>query len=382
MAPDALRLHTFGGLWLSSSTGPVTAASSQRRRLALLALVAASGEAGVSRDRVLAYLWPARDDEHARHSLAQLVYGMRRSFNRALIGGDAEFRLDPESLTSDISEFFQAANDASRLSELYAGKFLDGFHLSDAPEFDQWAERERERTAEIFGNALEMLARNASVMGDHKTAIGAWRRRVALDPFEPGPTIELMKALAASGDRPGAVRQAHIYETLIQSEEGMEGDPEVAALAHHLQHQETLHPIGPRDVALAAVAAALWPHPKIPEALAVGDVTLVGDESGSSGELFSEILAKALEKLPGVNMLSRARIEAILAGLGGSKERAVEVFHGTLWNTKGQVELELYRIDLRTGVTRRAYWVSAADVPALVHAAVATIAKDFGIIPV
>jgi DNA-binding SARP family transcriptional activator len=329
---------------------------------------------------VLAYLWPARDDEHARHSLAQLLYGMRRSLQRTMVAGDVEFRLDPESLTSDISEFLQASNDAARLSVLYVGSFLDGFHLSDAPLFDQWTERQRDRTANIFAAALETHARNAFAVGNHGVAIETWRRRVALGPFEPGPVIELMKALDASGDRPGAIRQARIYEDLIKSEDEMEGDPQITALADRIRNHETHGPVGPRTAALAAVAAVLWPHPKIPELLAVGDVTVLSPDGTSSGDFFSEILAQALVKLPGVNLLSPARTAEILAGSHHSKEQTLEVFQGAIHRTKGQFELALYRVDLRTGVTRRAYRASGADFLSLAKAAAGVVANDFGIV--
>src|SRR5262245_7021734 len=56
-----LRLRTFGGLTLARGSEDLTGAVTQRRRLALLALLAASGPAGMSRDKLLAYLWPESD---------------------------------------------------------------------------------------------------------------------------------------------------------------------------------------------------------------------------------------------------------------------------------------------------------------------------------
>src|SRR5438046_834109 len=47
----SFRLETFGGLALMDSAGAVV--STQRRRLALLALIAAAGRRGISRDKAL-----------------------------------------------------------------------------------------------------------------------------------------------------------------------------------------------------------------------------------------------------------------------------------------------------------------------------------------
>ena len=43
-----LRINTFGGLSLRQGDAPLTGAPSQRRRLALLAILAAAGDQGVS----------------------------------------------------------------------------------------------------------------------------------------------------------------------------------------------------------------------------------------------------------------------------------------------------------------------------------------------
>ncbi len=71
------RLETFGGLALTDAAGQ--AVIPQRRRLALLALLAAAGERGLTREKVLAYLWSESPAENARHALEQLLYSMRRA---------------------------------------------------------------------------------------------------------------------------------------------------------------------------------------------------------------------------------------------------------------------------------------------------------------
>ena len=58
-----LRLNTFGGLVLQQDGQLHTGPASQRRRLALLAVVAAAGARGVSRDKLLTLLWPESEAE-------------------------------------------------------------------------------------------------------------------------------------------------------------------------------------------------------------------------------------------------------------------------------------------------------------------------------
>src|SRR5947208_15291230 len=74
-----LRLSTFGGLSLTAESGPVTGAATQRRKLALLAVLATGGERGVSRDRLRALFWSDSDAEHARHALTASLIALRRA---------------------------------------------------------------------------------------------------------------------------------------------------------------------------------------------------------------------------------------------------------------------------------------------------------------
>ena len=81
-----LRLSTFGGLVLHQDGQLHTGPAAQRRRLALLAAIAAAGRRGVGRDRLLALLWPDSEPEAGRHSLYQALHAVRRS-----LGGDDVF---------------------------------------------------------------------------------------------------------------------------------------------------------------------------------------------------------------------------------------------------------------------------------------------------
>jgi DNA-binding SARP family transcriptional activator len=69
-----LTLRLFGGLSLADEGGPLTGRAAQRRRLALLAILAVAGGKPVSRDKLVALLRPEASDERARHLLADSLY--------------------------------------------------------------------------------------------------------------------------------------------------------------------------------------------------------------------------------------------------------------------------------------------------------------------
>src|ERR1044071_10073860 len=76
--PTMLLLRTFGGLSLENGGRPIIGAAGQRRRLAVLAVLAAAGDTPVSRDRLCALFWPDSDAERARGALKQALYALRR----------------------------------------------------------------------------------------------------------------------------------------------------------------------------------------------------------------------------------------------------------------------------------------------------------------
>ena len=67
--PKLFSLKLFGGASLEGPAGGLTGRAVQRHRLALLALLSASGASGVSRATLIAYRWPATDEERGRHVL-------------------------------------------------------------------------------------------------------------------------------------------------------------------------------------------------------------------------------------------------------------------------------------------------------------------------
>src|SRR6266705_98365 len=216
-----LELRTFGGLSLKDGGAPVTGAATQRKTLALLALLASASKNGLTRDKLIAYLWPETDTEHGRNLLNQACYALRRDLRqREVLLGTSELRLNPDVLASDLQVFENALQrrDAEAAVRAYAGPFLDGFFISGAPEFEHWVDAERARLKQCVCEALEALATAATARGDLKTSVTWWRRLAAVDPLNARVTRALMGALVATGDRAGALQHARIYEALLRQE--------------------------------------------------------------------------------------------------------------------------------------------------------------------
>ena len=107
------RLRLLGGLELEGPSGPLSGRVVQRRQLALLALLAASLGGGLSRDKLLGYLWPESNEERARHRLSDTLHVIRKALGEGavLVSGEL-LRLNPELVWTDGLEVVSWSSEA------------------------------------------------------------------------------------------------------------------------------------------------------------------------------------------------------------------------------------------------------------------------------
>src|SRR5438477_947024 len=244
-----LILELLGALSLRDETRPVPVAAQQKRPLGLLAILGLTGPQGLARDRIQAYLWPESSGARAHHALDQAVYAIRQALGSDLILSTArELRLNPELVQVDIWEFEQAMRAAQWTAAVgfYKGPLLDGFHFADNHELESWIDTNRSRLRLEYQKATEVLANRSAEEGDHSQSVTWWRRLANSDPLSVGATKKLMLALAAAGDRAGAVKHARLYQELVRQELEMEPDSEIADLAATLSRQAISEAAAPR----------------------------------------------------------------------------------------------------------------------------------------
>jgi alpha-tubulin suppressor-like RCC1 family protein/DNA-binding SARP family transcriptional activator len=234
-----LRLRTFGGLSLTDqSDQPLPEALNLRRPLVLLALLAVSGQTGMSREKVCSLISPESDTEHGRNTLKQTVFRLRRASGEPeIISGATELRLNPAVISSDVGDFLDALKlgERRRAVELYAGPFLDGIALRDAREFSRWVEAERERLEHLAEHALRTLAERATHERNAREAARWWRRLAELRPADGLVAVRLMRALASLGEGSEALDHAHSHTAYMRSQLEQDPDPAVAELAEELK---------------------------------------------------------------------------------------------------------------------------------------------------
>jgi DNA-binding SARP family transcriptional activator/TolB-like protein len=269
-----IRISLLGNVTVHTQAGPVRGEAAQRRRLALLAMLAAPPLRRHSRDLLIGHLWPEHDTDSARHLLSASVHVLRKALAADVIltSGD-DVMLRDDAIQVDAAEFRHAINaaDFERALELYSGPFLEGFFISGAPAFEQWVDAERQEYAGLYQRALEEAAEQRERRGDLAGAIVLWRRLVTQDPYSARRAIGLMHALARSGNRGAAIQHARVHAQLLEQEFETAPDADVEALAEMLRTQPSTPSVQASETAeaLPTVAAAVGAEPVVAEASTV-----------------------------------------------------------------------------------------------------------------
>ena len=274
-----LRIELLGGLRLEASGQSIPSPESRRARTLLAWLALHPGRHG--RSQLAGVLRPDVEEEDARRSLRQATWLVGRSLGDAadgtLVATRGEVGLDPSAVVVDVAEMRAqaAAGDLEAARALRARPLL--------PELDEdWAIDARDQ---LNAELVELLGRHAAGAerdGDLEGAVRWARERAAADPLSEVAQRDLMRLLAASGDRAAAVQVADGLRRRLSEELGVTPSAETrAAIEEVLMTDAPARPSTPSQAAAPAPAppATTRGRPELPAPLAtVANEPLVGRE--------------------------------------------------------------------------------------------------------
>lgn len=208
---------------------------------ALLYYLAATGQTH-TRAALAHILWSEHGDAEARSNLRKGIQELREHFGAYLaIDYHSVGFVSSQIYWVDAAEFGAGASepcaaDPDRFEAalaLYRADFLDGFHVRDAPEYEDWLLGERARLRELAVQGLLGLAEYRAAEGDLAQAIATMRRLLELEPWREDAHRQLMIWLAQSGQRNTALLQYEVCRRVLADELGVE--PEKATRELHCQ---------------------------------------------------------------------------------------------------------------------------------------------------
>jgi TolB-like protein/DNA-binding SARP family transcriptional activator/Flp pilus assembly protein TadD len=235
------RLITLGRLALVDAHGRAEPTlASRRRKLAVLAVIA-EARRPLSRDTLIDMFWGERDEARARNSLSDALSHLRSVLGRAALPAyrDEIGLAEDCPLTVDIVDMLRAAGvgDHRRVVALYAGPFLEGVHVDDAPRFEDWRDRIRTQTDAAFVRAAAAVCGQFADEQSHQELASLARRWLTLEPGSTVAARHLLDAISAPGTRAAriaAVREYHALVDRLRRDFDIAPDAAVAARAAEL----------------------------------------------------------------------------------------------------------------------------------------------------
>lgn len=238
----AWSLTLFGGFGLSSWDGSEVTSLGRRDR-ALLAYLALCPGQREARDILATLLWSQRQDEQARHSLAQSTSVIRKALDdadKSFVLSDAEsLALDGAAFAVDVLAFQELVSDGSRealkrAAELYTGDFLSGIETR-SEGFDQWVDDERNRLRGLATDNLARLMYLDADAGDWEPAIEAASRVLDLNLLREDAHRVLMISYAQTGRRTLALQQYKSLAEVLARELQVDPDQETTELMESIR---------------------------------------------------------------------------------------------------------------------------------------------------
>ena len=235
---DRVRLVLFGPPRITRADSPVT--FDTRKATALLARVAEAARP-VTRDALAALLWPDADDERARAALRRTL-SVAGAVGPALVVDRSSVALDIELCDVDTRAFERLADSTDPAAwrtavDLAQDRFLDGFALRDAPDFDDWQAATAEVHAQRLARVLDRLVEHGVAAGNLDQALDDARRRLDLDSLHEPAHQAVIRLLAWTGDRSGAMTQFRACARILDQELGVRPLPDTHALYDRIRDE-------------------------------------------------------------------------------------------------------------------------------------------------
>jgi len=214
----------------------------QPKRVGFLAYLALT-EPGAfrTRDELLGLFWGDKTEEHARHSLSQMLYMLKRSLGPDVVEtrGDADIRLAPGRLSCDAADFKEKteSGETGDALQLYGGELLPGFYLDRNRVFEQWLEAERRKLRQAATEAALQVSADAEAAGNGSEAVRWARQALEWSPYDESAIRRLIEALDSLGERGTALREVENFAARLSADLNVEPSSATQALAVRISEE-------------------------------------------------------------------------------------------------------------------------------------------------
>jgi DNA-binding SARP family transcriptional activator len=175
-----------------------------------------------TREELAGLLWGESSEAEARASLRQSLQHIRARFG-SLVRSDRSVVELAGELQCDVRDFRDGVAREPRLAlTTDIPRFLTGFSVRHAPQFDEWIAETRRGLLRLYQQALGALAREAMGQWRWKEAVELADKWLASDPLSDEAARLLTEARYLAGNRATALAGFAEYRSRLLKETGCE----------------------------------------------------------------------------------------------------------------------------------------------------------------
>ncbi|WP_164473414.1 ATP-binding protein [Deinococcus psychrotolerans] len=206
-----------------------------RKAAGLLAYLALEGP--TPRSRLAGLLWDDGDEARARTNLRQLLRRVRSAVPEALIETQDELLCLSPEVAVDALEFAALLDVGEREAALatYRGDFLSHTDWPASPDFEDWAQAQREQLSLRWQAAMTQQAADWEAQGEYARALQAHLRLLQTDELQEARHCAVMRLYSLLGERGAALKQFERCRQVLSAELGLTPLPHTLQIAEQLR---------------------------------------------------------------------------------------------------------------------------------------------------
>ena len=240
---DKVSLTGFGAAAVEVNGKEIQSKDWRAKRAKELFFLLAYRGRPLTKDEIIAALWPEDELAKAESGLKSNLFRARRALSQDwIVYEDGKYRLEPQSdFEFDVARFGELLRMADRLSEdaalkpryieqavnLYSGDFLPEF-------YSEWCEEERVKLSRWFMDSASMLVHHHADQSNHERVVSIGDKILSIDPYNEDALGLVLVAHAEMGNIGAAEHRYRSYRELLEAELGEPPSPRIERLYQSL----------------------------------------------------------------------------------------------------------------------------------------------------
>lgn len=222
-----LQINVLGKTKISCNGELLDKQLSTKAQALVYLLIAHNGKF-ISRDKIMAYLWPDSTTDAARYNLRYNLWQLKKLLphdgaDRSLVLSEKDgcsidsrysFQCDLLKIQS-CSVHSQDLEELAYTKSLFSGDFMEGWYLKNCNEFNEMILFERMNCEHIQVELLKTLARRYEENERLEEALATWQEMAKVDMDNEETACNIVRLYAEMGNRVAAINHYKKFETSL-----------------------------------------------------------------------------------------------------------------------------------------------------------------------